>query len=214
MGNKEIAPSSINGKSLAYQYDEKIAIIRGQEPDFENVMVGFDAKFTPEPNNPYDKKAISVFSNEIKLGYLYKGKLQEMVHDYIRRGDPVYSYISNIDPNKKTITLFIGFYKELESEYEKLIKKAAYKTFRLTGNKSEEFQDNIMFLSSGEEIDHDYDYEKDKYAAFANGGEVGFFPKSATDLLENGCKVFIDEISENENADKYDISVAIFLEEK
>ena len=52
---------------------------------------------------------------ENKLGYLYKGKLQDMANDYIKNGLPIFAAISTIsiddeDISKSNLSMFLAFY--------------------------------------------------------------------------------------------------------
>jgi hypothetical protein len=105
-------PGCIDGKSLTYHYDKvKIVILRGQEPDFRSVTPGDDISLILEPENTYDKRAIAVYSKNIKLGYIYKGNMQDMIHDFILRGDPIISCVSSIDDGNKIIYILLAFYR-------------------------------------------------------------------------------------------------------
>lgn len=193
----------LDDKHLAYQYDdENIAIIRGQEPNFELVICESDVSFEKEPNNPYDKKAIAVYSDNQKLGYLYKGKIQDMVNDFLDRSAPISSFIKHIDVKNKKIALAVAFYKE----------KSPDKIVRITGSGSVEKQDNIMLLSEGDEIEYEYDFDKEKYTAYAIGDDIGFFPKSVNDLLDNNPRVIVNEIEYNDSNDKYSVSASIYVD--
>jgi hypothetical protein len=208
MDNNIILPPFIDGKPLAYDFGtENIAVVRGQEPDFSKVSIGAEARIVPEPDNPYDNRAIAVYSNAAKLGYLYKGKAQDVAHDFIRKNDPFYARIFQIDSVNKKIQIILGFYCLKASNKNE---DAEFKTFRLTSNKSEEMQDNISLASEGDEVSYDYDFEKEKYLASSDVGDIGYFSKSAEKYLEEGCSIIIHEINDNEETDKYDITVAIY----
>jgi hypothetical protein len=112
-------PQEIKSKRLAYHYEKvKIAIIKNQEPDFSQINLGDDIKFIQEPSNPHDNKAVAVISKGIKLGYIYRGTMQDMINDYINRGDPIFSCVKTIDDGNKLIYLFIGFYKKDDPVYD------------------------------------------------------------------------------------------------
>jgi len=97
-----------NDKFKVYEYDDvQIAIIRGQEPDFKRVIKGSPVNFVQEPENQYDPHAIAVYSNSIKLGYLYKGWLQDMVNDFLRRHDTIEAIISSADREANKICLLV-----------------------------------------------------------------------------------------------------------
>lgn len=44
-----------------------------------------------EPKNEYDKNAVALLWQERRLGYLYRGSLQDMTNDWLRRDWPVFA---------------------------------------------------------------------------------------------------------------------------
>jgi len=209
-------PQACNGIPLAYNYkNEKVCVIRDKKPDYDKLNPYMPICFIPEPSNPYDPKAVIVKSGDTNIGYLYKGNIQDMVLDFLRRGDPIQSFITNIDESTDTVQLSIGFYKvkSEQSEYDRLISTGQpYKTFKLTGNRNEDMQDTLSCCDEEEEVEYEFDYEKEKYVAMC-GDEIGYFSKSAEKYLEEEHPAFIEEIEEDEDG-KYIVKVAVFYESK
>ena len=72
--------------------------------------------FAKEPNNPQDQRAILVCQSDGPIGYLYRGKIQSMVNDWLDSGKQVFGYISYINKshpnaNKDGIKIDVAFYK-------------------------------------------------------------------------------------------------------
>jgi len=63
-----------------------------------------------EPQNTYDPKAIYATLDGIKLGYLYKGTLQDMAHDFAQRGGAMIGILSGIDA-AGVISVDVAFYE-------------------------------------------------------------------------------------------------------
>ncbi|NLB52049.1 MAG: hypothetical protein GX808_03830 [Syntrophomonadaceae bacterium] len=210
----KVLPQELNGFPLAYNYANiKVCIIRDNKPDYDKLKPYMPICFIPEPSNPYDPKAVIVKTGDTNIGYLYRGSMQDMVLDFLRRGDPIQSFISDIDKSTDTVQFSIGFYKEKreQSEYSKLISSGEpYKVFKLTGNRKEDMQDTLSYCDEEEEVEYEFDYDKEKYVAIC-GGEIGYFPKSAEKYLENEHPAFI-ELLEEDDDDKYVVKVAIFFE--
>ena len=208
----KVLPQTYNGSPLAYDYtDVNVCIIRDNKPDYKELKPYMPISFIPEPSNPYDPKAVIVKTDGTYIGYLYKGRMQDMVLDFLRRNDPIQSFISDVNESTDTVQFTIGFYKEKESTYDKLIRQGTpHKTFKLTSNRNEDMQDTLSLCSEGEEVDYEYNYEKEKYIAIC-GDEIGFFPKSANKYLEDEHPVFIEGIEEDEDF-KYIVRVVVFTE--
>lgn len=78
--------------------------------DSSLIEVGKCISLQTEPSNPYDKNAVAVYRMNVKVGYLYRGKLQDMANDYLHRyEDEVFGYIDSSD--NRSFTIALGFYK-------------------------------------------------------------------------------------------------------
>ena len=94
-----------------YSYD-KVGVFIPDGLTFDHTLleVGKYITLHQEPSNAYDKKAIAVYRKDTKVGYLYRGKLQDMANDYLDCGEnEVLGYIDSLDGDSFTIAL--GFYK-------------------------------------------------------------------------------------------------------
>lgn len=102
------------------QFPESITF-RGQSLnktyDYRKVQLAFPAALSDgigqmaflysEPENEYDSKAVFAVCNNEKIGYIYRGKRQDMLNDYMKKGLPVVAVIDNLDP----LSLRIAFYR-------------------------------------------------------------------------------------------------------
>lgn len=189
-------PNEINGQSIAYKYDDVGIFVPKDVAVKRDVCYGNAVTFEYEPDNKYDTSAVKAVVGGEFIGYINKGKLQEMIHDFKDSGLPIFSYVSSCDPVK----VFISFYRGVKAP-------DVTKTYKLTSNKSEEMQDAIANCEEGDEVEYTYDDEKEKYIAIC-GGDVGYFPKSANEILEGNPSAYIAEISEDDDG-VYSVEVEI-----
>jgi len=214
-------PHEIKGMPLKYRYQNvKIAIIKGEDPDYDAISPGDMITLIQEPSNKYDTNAVIVMANEIKLGYLYKGALQEIANRFLKSQLPIFSCISTIEDDTRTIEIFLGFYQDDYSSYQHSLDSGKpHKKFKLVSNFNEEMQDTISSLYwsdnyKGTKVFLHYDYDKDKYCV-SDIDDIGYMPKSAHQHIEAGNldTAFIEDIIENEN-DKYVVTVTLPLEKR
>lgn len=200
-------PQEFNGYKLAYQYED-VAVAGSGHYDVSSVKPGSVVKFILEPENQYDAKAISLYVGNEKIGYLPRNKLQDMAHDFMSRGGDVAARVTAVEG--QTVKVVLGYYEHVGTPYENLMESGArYKSYKLTGNKSEDMQENLFLCSVGDEVDADFDYEKDKYIATSSGIDIGFFPKAASSVLESSFSAYISDVDTDENG-HYIVVVSVF----
>lgn len=108
-------PMAVDGYVIAYKYDNvKLYILSGQEPDYSDLIIGEDVRLIQEPQNVYDNRAVyaETVKSKIKIGYLYKNKLQDMTNEYIDQNIPIVAFIDGINKAKDEISLFMAFYRK------------------------------------------------------------------------------------------------------
>jgi len=213
----QIMPEEIDGIPMAYHYKTvDVCIIDDKRPDFKRIKPNMPVTFVPEPTNPYDTGAVIVKTENMNIGYLYKGTLQRMTREFLKSGYPIRSYIQYVDGPHDAVSITMGFYKEktgkIKHGYEKLIEiKAPYRTYKLTGNRNDDMQEALSNCSEGEEVECEFDDDKDRYIAVC-GDDIGYFPKAAGKYLDDDRRLaFIKSIEEDDN-DKYIVEVAVFYE--
>lgn len=212
-------PDDIKGYPLAYHYkDVKIAVLRGQEPDYSLINPGDIVTLIQEPHNPHDNKAVALMANGIKVGYLFRGKLQDMANDFINGGYPVFSAITGIDDSARLVEIFLGFYREKDFAYKHILNSGKLcMEYKLTANASEAMQSDISSCKAGDRVTLSYDYNKEKYlvlGAFGISG-IGYLPTSAHKHVNannyDAMPVFVDDVYLDDNG-KYIVTVVLQAE--
>lgn len=94
-------PPVKTGRSGDYMYDDVgVAIPPAANcfTDYSDMKIGDSLLLVPEPSNTYDPKAVALYHGAKRIGYLYRGRHQEMFHDFDRRGDLIEAHISKLPP--------------------------------------------------------------------------------------------------------------------
>lgn len=185
---------------LAYNYDKVQIATIDKTINFSAVVLNQCCKLEHEPNNEYDSKAVAVYFGNIKIGYLKKNRLQDMYHDYAAKGGAISCYVAAVE--EQEIYVRLEFYRRVDA-IKFLEQNCETKVFKLTGNKSEECQENISFASEGDEIWYSWDFEKNKY-----GSDVGFFPKAADEYLERNAPAYVYDIECGDDG-KYNVTAIV-----
>ena len=93
--NYDLFHDFIDGQFLCQEYEENVCIIG----DAFDAIVGNGGKqitFEFEPENEYDSKAIALYVEGKKIGYVYQGQTQDMIHSYHKQNrqnpNPVISH--------------------------------------------------------------------------------------------------------------------------
>lgn len=197
---------------IKYEYEDKMFLL-------ENVINtlsghgGEDLTFSPEPENEYDNKAVAIFLDEAKVGYVYKGKIQDMLNDWIKRNDFFRGYINKINKPENFVTYKIAFYKNKDT-FE-------HKTFSLvkTGKKINEDlkrSDNLELMSEGDAVSVDYDSYDDCFVVYNEDyEEIGELPSSAENFIGEDAKcIGIIESMDYDDNGKPKAKVTIYLLDK
>ena len=173
---------------LAYEYEEKIAL-----PQI-GIITGNGGKkitFKQEPDNEYDNRAVALYLGDDKIGYVYRGRTQDMVNDWIKRDDFFWGYINKIDVANSTATFKVGFYKDIGN--------LQMKSFRLTRitKKASEYEssrhENVECCSDGDIVGYETSFLSDNCIITTEyGNELG----------ELGAKA-VEWINENESNIKF-----------
>ena len=206
---KEIICEEI-GYELAYSYADVLVVgtdfITNKEV-LKTLDIGNKIKIQAEPENTYDSYAIAFYKENDKIGYIKKGTLQDMIHDFIKRNAPILAYINIIDNDG--IKLLLGFYKR-QLSLEEMKEKMKNSTVKLTGNSNAEMQEAIFLTSEGEQVEAEWDYDKEKFLVVDScGNNLGCLPsKIASELNEsNTYKGFVQEIIDG---DKTGVKITLF----
>lgn len=161
--------------ALSYQYENvKIAF-----PKLDAVELGDFLSFVPEPDNAYDNKAIKIMHHNTMIGYVFRGKLQDMINNYIKYNWPIEARIDSI--SEDTLTYSIGFYKDfntfdsLSATLTRTSKKDSYDMSR---------QENLSYVSVDDLLNMEYDFDTETYVVTdRSGNELGELSKSISEKL-------------------------------
>lgn len=82
--------------------------------DIGSVVKWHEVTFCSEPNNKYDSKAVGVYEGKEKVGYLYKGVLQDIMNGWLKRGDPVWGTMSSVDLEDNSMKIDMAFYWDMK----------------------------------------------------------------------------------------------------
>lgn len=97
-----------------YSYDN-VKLARppaaGCSNDFDLLLYGESVDIEQEPDNEYDDRAVAVMHLGDKIGYIYRGRLQDMINDFIDRGDDVEATISSADESGVFINIVLTKYR-------------------------------------------------------------------------------------------------------
>ena len=79
-----------------YSYDDVFVAGFGRY-DTSMIFDGDSVQLVAEPNNQYDPNAIAVMHSEKLVGYIPRGALQDMYHDYIHKGGLINATVVSAD---------------------------------------------------------------------------------------------------------------------
>lgn len=205
-------PSSIRGHTIAYRYEDVgIFIPKDSTFDVEGFEPGAVLTLMQDKENENDPNAVGLRLRKRLVGYLYRGKLQDMANDWFKKELPMRAVLTKTFREDKRAEVLLAFYDL--SDFKKLRRRYPdAKEYRLTANANSEMQDNILMCSKGDECTICFDMDKEKYLV-SSGLEIGYLPVSAGKLVEKygeeSCRVYIADISTNDN-DKEVVTVYVF----
>lgn len=210
-------PNYANGMFRCYEYEQKICFIK--EDNIEEkfgYVIGNGGKqllFEFEPDNQYDCMAVAIYLDDKKLGYVYSGQTQEMIHDFHRKGWEICAHLNKYSKEDMTASYKIGFYKPVDhliSKQFSLVK---------TTKKISEFEnraDNLSWCKEGDwAVIKLEDIIDRTYVVLADGfREVGELPISASRFIEdyNPKKIYglFNSCEEDENG-KIKAKITVYL---
>lgn len=144
-----------------YQYDQKLCIIR-DDPDpvpyiIDKVKEGHrQLIFEFEPDNPHDDKAVMIKLDDQKIGYVYRGQTQDMIHSYFKSHYEVAAHINTVIGNE--VMYKIAFYKPKDKCKEYVVPF-----------KNKKFVENTY---EGEILEVEYDELDECFTAYIAGETV------------------------------------------
>ena len=195
------------GYAPTYKYEDvRIAMYDQYKNNSSQLRHGQLLSFEKEPSNQYDSNAVMILADNKQIGYVYKGTLQDMINQYLSRHDIVEGYLQmdNVDDNP---TFTLAFYKE--DGLKSMKSKGKAKSGTLTRSGSVEAQENILFLSPGDELTVSENYETGKYEVESSLGFIGDLPVSLHDYAETAD--FVVECINDKDNGKQSVTVAAIL---
>lgn len=108
---------AVSGYELKYKYSE-VNISGSAHYECGGLSIGKMLDFVPEPDNEHDPKAVAIFYNGIKRGYLPANQLQAMYHDFRARGGDAIGIITRLGSG--SLQMLLGFYVKTKSPRRKV----------------------------------------------------------------------------------------------
>ena len=206
----------LDGQFLCYQYEQKICFIKDDniEEKFGYIIGngGKKLKFEFEPDNPYDSMAVAIYIDDKKLGYVYSGQTQDMIHSYHKQGRLICGYLNKYSAEEHTATYKIGFYKPVDCFENKQF------SLTKTSKKIDEYTnraDNLSNCDEGDLLFIEREFLGENYIVSTDGyDEIGELPKSAVNFIEENCpnKIYgiFNSCEEDENG-KLKAKITVYL---
>lgn len=185
--------SSIEGDNyLKYEYERDLCLSSGVDAADLSGKGGTPITFVQEPDNKYDDKAVAIYLESKKIGYVYRGRTQDMCNDWFKRDMLFIGHLAKINVAENTATYKIGFYRPLAERENKL-----FPLLRVTKT-VEDFEissryDNLSVMDEGDEVDY---YNGTVYDGT---DELGELSDKAIDFIEQFEKValIIESLDDN-----------------
>lgn len=206
----------LEGQFLCYQYEKEICFIKEDniEEKFGYLIGngGKQLKFEFEPDNPYDSMAVAIYLDGNKLGYVYSGQTQEMIHSYHKQGRLICGFLNKYSVETHKATYKIGFYKPMDYFENKQF------TLTKTSKKIDDYTnraDNLSNCDEGDFLLIEKEFLGENYIVTIGGhDEIGELPKSAVNFIEEYCpdKIYgiFNSLEEDENG-KIKAKITVYL---
>lgn len=156
----DMLPSHQNDMIKVYQYTEKLCVISGEKDPLPYIQDKANKgirqiEFEFEPDNQFDSLAVAIKLDGVKIGYVFRGQTQDMIHDFYHGGHEIAGHINTFAPGD--ITYKIAFYKP----------KAKCRINEVSC-KSKRFVENTY---AGEMLDVEYEKFEDHFITHIDGEE-------------------------------------------
>lgn len=206
-------------------YDVQVAGTEYRDINYSKLEINGNIQFIKDTNNEYDANAIKIMQNNIFLGYIHRGNIQEMLQKYLDNDNYfIYSKLNLIDEEHKKIQIQIGFYKLIEESDYNVIKKINT-TLIKTSKKVEEYQTSrqeaLCFVEEDDRILLEEQYDSDCYLVLSDSGdELGELSESMSNKISEYINnsdyeiiATIKELTENDSG-KYGAKIEIIILEQ
>lgn len=138
---------------LAYCYKN----LRVEGIKRNSIKLGEWLDVTPAPSYAENKKAVAIEFNGVAIGYLTDQTVGEITYR-LDKDKKNKSGVLAVAENEPLSTVTVAFYRPKD-----LITKYQGKRFFLIGNKKDETQTDISLMSVGENVEIEYDENKEKF---------------------------------------------------
>lgn len=183
---KDYLPAFIDDYYLKWSYTQKLAFPSNFDTIKEGLSEGLNLDH--EADNIHDADAVAVFSGEVKLGYLYKGNVKDMVHKYFfnREDFTPAMIVTEVNEETQTIRVLIAFYKQIDIENNPNVKILKS---RISNNYDPDNRDDRYYALDDIEIGEKLSIEDDGYYGCLvyteQGDELGRIGKKAAEEVED-----------------------------
>lgn len=107
-----IVPDRYDEWAIYKVYDDvKVCTNKNDKLDYDRLYLNGVAMLEQEHENPYDSRAVAVTQCGQKLGYIYRGGMQDMINDFMGRGEPVSAWLTKIDSKNNELQIKLAFYR-------------------------------------------------------------------------------------------------------
>lgn len=214
MNNKDniIFERQIDNYRLKKVYDVTVAGSKYRDIDFSMLSKG-PVEFKEEKDNEYDDKAVAVYKDNIKLGYMFRGT---GLREYVRSSlisDEVYeeSYLYYINSETKELRYKLAMYKKLSEDNYHYIKDYS---FRLHNTDIEDRNEALWFTDEKSKVTFDISFDDDRLVTVYNDAseEIGELSlKDSEKIIELMDDESIELYSYVDEKDDNKVSVRVFV---
>ena len=153
-------PTIIDHFYLYRTYIEEVAV---PQEHISKIIQGNGLEFLHEPDNIYDENALKIICKEVCIGYVYRGLIQDMIHDFQKKNLPIIAFYNGtkLRDDKIVYMYTISFYKDLNLLHYKLfnLDKINLKDSYTNEPRKESF----YLLSPGDILELDYNSRDEEY---------------------------------------------------
>lgn len=189
------------------------------EENLDKLKLGdSDIDLVPEPDNQYDPNAVALYKGEYKLGYLYKGRIQEMVLSYLNKKDyEITVAVCMLDPenDKHKLAVKIGFYRNLETWKLESFTVPLVKITKKKDVLGSSRYENLSFCNVDDLCEVSGNDDGGYTVTNKYGEEIGDLPATTAKKIDDNCYEImyakIADIEESEN-NSYKVMISIFYQ--
>ena len=192
-----------------YQYEREVAL-SGVTADTLASKRLHRIRFQCENDNPENPFAVAAYIDDVKIGYIHNGYVQDMINDWIKRDDLFGAFLSSVDPSQNKAVMQIAFYKPADKINSKVFSLSKMSKKDSLGTPRSEF---LYLCSAGDIVEIEEDVLEDCYVVSCDGNEIGELGESFANWLgDNNIDEFggiIETLEENDDG-KYKVTIKVY----